>query len=408
MTRLFIILLFLSTISMADVKSTNDRVRFDIDSNGVPEMVLDRQGLGVGKTSAQANLDYSGTLAASYQTVSDNQFSLSSSLVLLDSSSGDLTIPLPNPAGIDGYLVTFKKISSNNNVVLSSNVGFDASTQTTLNLTEGFGRLQLLSIGTRWSILHSSDNLSYASWSPTHLDGLIGWYDASDAGSLTLVSGNVSVMTDKSGLGNDFAQASGTEQPASGADSINGLNTITFDGTDDTLETATNPIGATISDAMLLMVCNIKTITASSAFTLSRSASARWQSHLPWSDGQLYFDVNGTNGEFRIQAASGLSANDNVMMGYYSSVDDDVQEVYKNGSLFVSDDSGNSAATSGGFVLGSQGTGAYDNIAIGEVIILNSSVTDVEREIAEGYLAWKWGLQAELPSDHPFANHAPD
>ena len=30
------------------------------------------------------------------------------------------------------------------------------------------------------------------------------------------------------------------------------------------------------------------------------------------------------------------------------------------------------------------------------------STFNSNRQIVEGYLAWKWGLQTSLPSDHPY------
>ena len=30
-----------------------------------------------------------------------------------------------------------------------------------------------------------------------------------------------------------------------------------------------------------------------------------------------------------------------------------------------------------------------------------------DRQQLEGYLAWKWGLEANLPVDHPYKNAAP-
>lgn len=44
---------------------------------------------------------------------------------------------------------------------------------------------------------------------------------------------------------------------------------------------------------------------------------------------------------------------------------------------------------------------------IGEIIIYPSNLTQTNREKTEGYLAWKWGLQASLPSGHPYKNAAP-
>jgi hypothetical protein len=39
---------------------------------------------------------------------------------------------------------------------------------------------------------------------------------------------------------------------------------------------------------------------------------------------------------------------------------------------------------------------------IGEVIIFNTSLADSQRQAVEGYLAWKWGLNASLPTTHAF------
>jgi hypothetical protein len=42
-----------------------------------------------------------------------------------------------------------------------------------------------------------------------------------------------------------------------------------------------------------------------------------------------------------------------------------------------------------------------------EYIVLGHIATVAERQAIEGYLAWKWGLQAQLPATHPFAKSAP-
>jgi hypothetical protein len=44
---------------------------------------------------------------------------------------------------------------------------------------------------------------------------------------------------------------------------------------------------------------------------------------------------------------------------------------------------------------------------LGEVIVYNSNLSTDDRQIVEGYLAWKWGLQANLPSTHPYKNKNP-
>jgi hypothetical protein len=44
---------------------------------------------------------------------------------------------------------------------------------------------------------------------------------------------------------------------------------------------------------------------------------------------------------------------------------------------------------------------------IGEVIAVDATLSITDRQKAEGYLAWKWGLEANLPAAHPFKNFPP-
>lgn len=61
------------------------------------------------------------------------------------------------------------------------------------------------------------------------------WLDASDASTITESSGFVSQWNDKSGNGRDLSQGTGINQPTIGTVTLNGLNTITFDGSNDRL-----------------------------------------------------------------------------------------------------------------------------------------------------------------------------
>jgi hypothetical protein len=44
---------------------------------------------------------------------------------------------------------------------------------------------------------------------------------------------------------------------------------------------------------------------------------------------------------------------------------------------------------------------------ISEVLIYRTSLTTSQRQTVEGYLAWKWGLQDQLPANHPYKKTAP-
>lgn len=82
--------------------------------------------------------------------------------------------------------------------------------------------------------ISSPDSAGLAKFSPLNIADLVLWLDAADLSTITESSGSVSQWDDKSGNGNNAAQATGAEQPATGG-SINGVNAITWDITDDNL-----------------------------------------------------------------------------------------------------------------------------------------------------------------------------
>jgi len=44
---------------------------------------------------------------------------------------------------------------------------------------------------------------------------------------------------------------------------------------------------------------------------------------------------------------------------------------------------------------------------IAEMILYGNALDNINRQKIEGYLAHKWNLASELPSDHPYKNSAP-
>jgi hypothetical protein len=51
--------------------------------------------------------------------------------------------------------------------------------------------------------------------------------------------------------------------------------------------------------------------------------------------------------------------------------------------------------------------GESSDCDIAEIILYNSVLTTLQVQQLEGYLAWKWGLQANLPANHPYKNSPP-
>ncbi len=249
-------------------------------------------------------------------------------------------------------------------------------------------------------------------WSPTNA-GPLAWYDASDAATITQAGGAVSKWSDKVGTAH-MVQATPSMQPITGSapNQINGLNTIAFDGISHALKTVTNPFGGSISNAMLIGVFNVSSINTGTPTLFSLSGSGadanRWQSHAPWIEGTLYFDCGGINPPNRISAASGFAANQTKLLGYYCSTTDSVQQVWVDGTNLVSDASGHTVSAVGGIAFGSDGTASnFDNCRMGEVMVINGTVSATNRQKLEGYLANKWGLTASLPAGHPYKTLSP-
>lgn len=68
---------------------------------------------------------------------------------------------------------------------------------------------------------------------PRRISGLAAWWDASDAASITTVSGAVSQWNDKSGNGVHATQTTANNRPVNTSQTLNGRAVMTFDGTND-------------------------------------------------------------------------------------------------------------------------------------------------------------------------------
>lgn len=69
--------------------------------------------------------------------------------------------------------------------------------------------------------------------------GLQARWDASNLASITASAGQVSAWTDQSGNARNFSQGTAASRPLTGTRTLNGLNVLDFDGTNDYMLTAT-------------------------------------------------------------------------------------------------------------------------------------------------------------------------
>ena len=93
------------------------------------------------------------------------------------------------------------------------------------------------------------------------ITGMAAWYDASTASSITSAGGLVTQLNDLSDNGLHLV-AAGTARPTTGANTINGLNTIDFNGTANVLKKTSVSVTATNAMTVFLVLY----ATATSAF----------------------------------------------------------------------------------------------------------------------------------------------
>ncbi|MBF0198375.1 MAG: hypothetical protein HQL32_11720 [Planctomycetes bacterium] len=137
---LFLLCLSMTSLLADSIRSSTGTIGFDVNMDGNMEMMLNRNGLGLGVSPStnlhvqgkalvshrlsiggitnHSNLHLNGSIENSFQEVNSDSTIGGHSLVLADSSSGNLTLTLPYAANVAGGVITIKKVSLNNEVTI--------------------------------------------------------------------------------------------------------------------------------------------------------------------------------------------------------------------------------------------------------------------------------------------------
>lgn len=243
-------------------------------------------------------------------------------------------------------------------------------------------------------------------WTPSEISAAL-WLDAADAGTITQSGGLVSQWSDKSGGGYHAVQAAGALQPQTGVAQINDKNAIRF-----TLDTLATSLVMSGSEWEVFAVVSLNDFFNQ---TYGRIISAAFEGAVDFNNDLSWAPI------LRIgdSAAVGAYANGTEVLPTFSSPAGEPHIL--NGSLignqpqftFDASNTGTVATTlalnaTGGVHIGggkveSIGKGGFD---VSEIIIAQN-ITNTDKKRIEGYLAWKWGLVANLPADHPYKTVAP-
>jgi hypothetical protein len=247
---------------------------------------------------------------------------------------------------------------------------------------------------------------SWLNFTPLSLNPQL-WLDAADTATITESSGAVSQWDDKSGNGRHFTQATGANQPATGTNTRNGLNVITFDGGSDFLRLGSSDLGRNVTGATVYMVYRhavspqpfsgrVFTISTGAGtapariFIIDGATSQRSQTGGRTLDGDTFAFVTGT----------AVIATDYM---YRASVFDYANTDlfnYLNGVVDGSTTSFQTATTTSDTASQRSGIGAdLNNVAtvffngqMAEMLVYHTAHTTAQRVTVETYLKTKWGL----------------
>ena len=256
-------------------------------------------------------------------------------------------------------------------------------------------------------------------WRPDELGaGLALWLDAEDTASISLNPLNNSGVVqwnDKSGNERHVSQAAVSQQPAYNVTGLNGKPTITFDGTNDILLNQ-NAGSVGVTNISMFMVTRYvtgagedismgigQTGQTGAIRVFYRAGSGTTQGFASWardvSASSLPIDMGGVHHIFEAVQPNAATVN-----------------LFRDGTAGTGNPYTFSPAATvpvnfNGFSIGSlQGPAVgnyYSNIQTSEVIVSYTALSTDDRQKLEGYLAWKWGLEANLPVNHPYKNSPP-
>ncbi len=277
-------------------------------------------------------------------------------------------------------------------------------------------------------------------WTPAQISTAL-WIDFSDSSTLFNATSGGSAVTngvgiaraeDKSGNARHFTQATSAARPTWTSGVQNSLGIARFDGTDDRMSipssTATfnflhssqgsvfwvAKIGNSSNPNALMAVCG-----NGGGFSASRIGFVSLIDDRPSVPANNRFGAQSYNNNNAVlNLFSDNTFTPNVFGLAAITIDNTNAVAASRGSVFVNgSDSGivNSASTAAtnsnasfDFFIGDYGTSTFFLPGdFCELVILSTLASSQTRQLTEGYLAWKWGLQASLPSDHPYKHGAP-
>lgn len=222
-----------------------------------------------------------------------------------------------------------------------------------------------------------------APFSPLNIANLAAWYDASDTATITSSLGSVSQWNDKSGNARHATQGIGSNQPVTGTRSINGLNVLDFEATNDNLLLPSALYGLSNGPWTYLIVYQADTAASAQRMLVGGS---------PITYG--IFANTGANNGINVRQTNTVPATsytfDTSLRCWAGRRNGATLEALINGNLSSGSISTASDATISVFTIGSSSV-SMDGM-LGEIVMYSRNLTNAEYNQVGQYLAAKWGF----------------
>ena len=247
-------------------------------------------------------------------------------------------------------------------------------------------------------------------WTPEELSSqTVGWYKAD------IITGKsdgdeVDSWADSSGESNTLTQTQSGADPIYKTNIINSLPALRFDkdaAPGDNLLSA--DLGGDFEpgtgDFFIAMVMKLPSAT-STQFLMAKAASGvQGLNVFVTTNGTLTFRPGTTGGT--AQSITQTGTIDSQFHIYVCRRVSSTITGHFDGAAFSTDDgtkvNNSDMNNDANFRLGSSSTGGLDaDMDLSEAMIATGTLSDDNRDKLTGYLAWKYGLQGNLPSDHPY------
>jgi len=241
-------------------------------------------------------------------------------------------------------------------------------------------------------------------WTPLEITTSL-WLDASDAATITTdTTGRTSQWSDKSGNARHATQSTDSQRPITNLITQNSLNVLEFNGASQQYFTISDLSGLT--EATVFLVVKTSNDPAINIRTgLWTFTNGGIHSHFPFTDSTIYDSFGTTVRKSTINPTPAMTQWNIYAVNSRSG--EWTQRINGTQPYTTATNTFGIGATS--YIGRSFNSTSYwyDGLIAEMVIVPDGNLVSGTRQRIEGYLAWKWGRQSVLASDHLFKNAAP-